>query len=170
MAHPRETPTPLPLRINHHPSFVISPTKLIVVLVVVSPPEELCNPLPLENLAAPLLLLGAETRHRDVRAARPLSLGSLSLEVLAIISYDGEDGPLKDLLHADPLLAAAFHILGTHLLGHGHALVRGDRSKALGLEHLDAGLLVAKVRLEAYKDERCVGTKVQNLRVPLNER
>lgn len=91
----------------------------------------------------------------------------LGLERLAVVGHHRQDGALKDLLDALHLLAAALHVLRTHLLGHGQPLLRGDGREALCLEHVDARLPVAQVRLEADEDEGRVGAEVQDFGVPL---
>lgn len=126
--------------------------------------------------AAPLLLLkSADAGDGAVAAAatgsaghRPTAGGRhLHLEISPVVGDNGEDGLLENLVHAPHLLAAAFHVLGAHLLGHGEALLRRDGSEALGLQHVDACLLEPQVRLEANEDEGRVGTEVKDLGVPL---
>lgn len=65
--------------------------------------------------------------------------------VSAVVGDNGENGALKDFVHTEHFLAAAFHVLGVHLLRDGHALLRRDGREALRLEHVDAGSLVAEV-------------------------
>ncbi len=97
-----------------------------------------------------LLLCHANTRYRQglvgiaLAAGRWVVGGGLD-SVSAVVGDNGEDGALKDFVHTEHFLAAAFHVLGVHLLGDGHALVGGDGGEALRLEHVDAGSLVAQV-------------------------
>lgn len=89
------------------------------------------------------------------------------LKSLTVVGNHCYDSLLEDLVDSVHFLAAALHVLGVHLTCHLHALLAGHRSQALGLEHVDTGLLVAEIGLEAHEDERCVGTEVQNFGVPL---
>ena len=93
----------------------------------------------------------------------------LHLEILAVIGHNCQEGTLEDLLNALHLLAAALHVLCSHLLRNSQALLSGDRSEALRLEHVDACLLVTQVRLQAHQDERGVWAKVEHFGIPLGE-
>jgi hypothetical protein len=100
-------------------------------------------------------------------AAAAASGGGRGLYGFTVVSDDGEDGPLKDLVDAAHLLAAAFHVLGVHLLGHGHALLRRDRSETLCPKHVDACLLVSQVGLESNEYKGGIRAEMEDLRVPL---
>ena len=125
------------------------------------------------RLSKKLTLSLLPLRHPYAGHRRPplagVGMGSCGLDVLAVVSDDSEDSALEDLVHATHLLAAALHVLGVHLLSDGHALLRSDGCEPLGLEHVDAGLLVAEVRLEADENEGRVWAEMEHLRVPLRE-
>ena len=80
--------------------------------------------------------------------------------IFAVISDNSQDRSLKDLVDTPRLLAATLHVLGVHLLGHGHALVGRNWCEALCLEHVDAGLFVAEIGLEADQYQRRIGAEV----------
>ena len=119
----------------------------------------------LKNLATPLLSL--DGYNKVGIAAGRASRGHLRLEIPTIVGHDGEDGLFEDLVDAAHLLATALHVLGAHLLGHGETLLRRHGGEALGLEHVDAGLLVTEVGLEADEDKGSVGAEVKDFGVPL---
>lgn len=121
----------------------------------------------LQNLASSLLLLG-DSHYRRLAVSGGVVVGlTRRLLVSAVVSYNGEDGALKDLVHAAHLLAAALHVLSSHFLCDGHSLLRGDGCETLCLEHVDTCSLVAQIRLEANEDERGVGAKMEDFGVPL---
>lgn len=134
--------------------------------------QEEVVPTPLHE-DAPSLLFLRQPNAGDVRAGTAkryavcASVCHLRLEGFPVVGDDGQDGPLKDLLDALHLLTAALHILRAHLLRDGQALLRRYRREALRLEHVDARLLVAQIRLEADEDERCVWAEVEDFGVPL---
>lgn len=120
-----------------------------------------------EKLALSLLLLGLDGRERLALGVGGLGGGGGRLDVSAVVGDDCENGAVKDLVHAEHLLAAALHVFGVHLLRDGAALVGGDGGEALRLEHVDAGSLVAEVGLQTNKDERRVRAEVEDFGVPL---
>lgn len=67
------------------------------------------------------------------------------LHVPPIVGHNSQDGPFKDLVDAPHFLTAAFHILGSHLLGNGHSLLCGDGREALGLQHVDTRFFVPEI-------------------------
>ncbi len=87
--------------------------------------------------------------------------------VTPVVGDHDIDGLRQDLVDAEVLLAAAFHVSGLHLLGDAHALLARDGRESLGFEEVDAGSFVAEIRLEADEDERGVGAEMQDFRVPL---
>lgn len=91
----------------------------------------------------------------------------LLLLVTPIVGDNCVDCFVEDVLDAAHLLAAAFHVSGSHLSSDRHTLLLGNRCKTLGLEKIDTGSLCSEIRLEANQDERCVGAEVQDLGVPL---
>lgn len=86
--------------------------------------------------------------------------GRLSLKHLAVVGHHRQDGTLKDLFDTLHLLATALHVLRAHLLGYGEPLLCGHGREPLRLEHVDARLLVAQVRLEADQNQWGVGAEV----------
>lgn len=84
----------------------------------------------------------------------------LSLLVTSIICNYCTDCFVEYLVDTGHLLAAAFHIAGPHLPRNCHALLLGDRSKALGLKKIDAGSFCSKVGLQADENERGIRAKV----------
>lgn len=100
-------------------------------------------------------------------AAAAASGGGCGLYVFTVVSDDGKDSPLKDLVDAAHLLAAAFHVLGAHLLGYSHALLRRHGCKTLCPKHVDACLLVSQVGLKSNEYEGGVGAEMEDFRVPL---
>lgn len=119
-----------------------------------------------EVALSPLLTSSTDTREiQRACNATPPCLGRRSsvaplLKSLAIVGDHCYDSLLEDLVDALHLLAAALHVLGVHLACHVHALLAGHRGQALGLEHVDTGLLIAKIGFESHEDERCVGAEV----------
>ena len=95
--------------------------------------------------------------------------GSLRLQVFAVIGDHGENCAVEDLFNPDPFFAATFHVLGAHFLGNAKPLLCCDGCQSLRLEHVDARLLVAEIRLKANKDERGIRTEMKDFRVPLLE-
>lgn len=114
----------------------------------------------LENLATPLLTLNGDAANVAARARRGTSRGHLSLEIPAVVGDNGHYGLFENLVDAAHLFAAALHVLGAHLLAYGETLLRRHGGQALGLEHVDARLLVSQVRLETDEDKRRVGAEV----------
>ena len=74
---------------------------------------------------------------------------------------------VEDLIDALHLLTTTFHVGGAHLYCNSFALLWGDGSQALSFEQIDAGLLVAEVRLEAAEDDWSCRAEVKHFRVPL---
>lgn len=104
--------------------------------------EEKCR---LKDLAGALLDLlpgpGSTTR-RFAAVAIIRWLGHVAL----LFNLDNGINSLgKDLVHTAHLLTTAFHIDGTHSLGHALALLRCDGSQTLCLQELDACSLVSQI-------------------------
>lgn len=119
----------------------------------------------LQELAVALLLLLDAAGVGGL--SRRSSLGWELLLIALVICNDRVDCFAEDILNSSHLLAAAFHVTGSHLPGNGHALLLSDWSQALGLEKINACSLCSEVGLETNEDERSVGAKVKDFRVPL---
>lgn len=77
------------------------------------------------------------------------------------------DGHVEDVFDTVLLFTTALHVHGAHLLGYSPALVGSDGGEALGLEQLDAVLLVAQIGFEPKEHERRCRAEVEDLWIPL---
>lgn len=110
-----------------------------------------------EDLAhCPLRLLGLPSANTPV-----------ALPVVLLRFDRRSDRQVEQLTNTDSLFGAAFNIHGTHVAGHGFALLRGHGCEALCAQQFDAGSFVSKVGFQANEDKWCSGTEVEDLGIPL---
>lgn len=88
---------------------------------------------------------------------------------LPLVADCDSNSCVEDVLDTILLFTTALHVQGTHLLGNSATLLGSHRRQALGLQQLNAVLLVAKIRLETEEHQWCCGAEVEDFRVPLGE-
>ena len=84
-----------------------------------------------------------------------------------LMSHSRINRHIENLMHAVHLLAAAFDIGRTHLLGDALSLLRRYRGETLGLEQVDTLAFRAQIGFETDEDEGCCGAEVEDFGIPL---